>query len=197
MRNLYLGLALVATAGFLTSASAPIKASGSPDAPIRLEVFSDYQCPYCKKMYLEVFRPLIDDYVSKGKIYLVHREFPLPIHAHAYEAACLACAAHRIGKYEQVCDAMFRQQEEWAVSGRVGDAACSVLTPEEAKQLRTIAKDPSVAAEIQDDVKLGQGAGVKGTPTAILTYHSRSYGVPTGVTYPVLRRFVDQLLSSN
>jgi len=197
MRNLYLGLALAATAGLLTSASAPIKASGSPSAPIRLEVYSDFQCPHCKKMYFDVFKPLMDDYVSKGKVYLVHHEFPLPIHAHAFEAACLACAAHRIGKYEQVCDAMFRDQEAWAVSGKVGDSACSVLTPDEAKQLRRLAKDPSVEAEIQEDVKAGQTEGVKGTPTAILVYRLHTYPVPTGTSYPVLRRFIEQLLTSN
>ena len=198
MRHLYLALALVATAGFLTSASAPsIKASGSANAPIMLEIFSDYQCPYCKKMYFDVFRPLMDDYVSKGKVYLVHHEYPLPIHSHAYEAACFACAAHRMGKYEQVCDAMFRDQESWTASGKVGDSACSVLSPQEATRLRALAKDPSVAAEVQEDVKLAQTTGVKGTPTAIITYRLRTYGVPPGISYPVLRRFIDQLLAGN
>jgi hypothetical protein len=40
-------------------------------------------------------------------VYLVQREYPLPIHAYARQAACYACAAERIGRYQEVCDQLF------------------------------------------------------------------------------------------
>ena len=76
-----------------------------------IDVYSDFQCPACKTLYERTLVPLAYDYVDKGKVYLVHHEYPLPMHAHAMEAACYACAASRVGKYEQVCDVLFRQQE--------------------------------------------------------------------------------------
>jgi hypothetical protein len=57
---------------------------------------------------------------------MIHREFPLNQHPYALEAACYACAAHRVGKWEQVCDVLFRKQESWAASGNVDETVCSV-----------------------------------------------------------------------
>src|SRR5437899_12092644 len=63
------------------------KAVGSKSAPIVIEVFSDFQCPACKRVYQETLRPVMDNYVATGKVYLVHRDFPLPMHNHSREAA--------------------------------------------------------------------------------------------------------------
>jgi hypothetical protein len=87
--------------------------------------------------------------VDKGKVYMIHREFPLNQHPYALEAACYACAAHRVGKWEQVCDVLFRKQESWAASGKVDETVCSVLMPDEAKRVRALAKDPSIIAEVR------------------------------------------------
>src|SRR6266566_2451341 len=42
----------------------PHKAFGSKSAPVTMEVFSDYQCPACKQLYLSTNRQLMDNYVS-------------------------------------------------------------------------------------------------------------------------------------
>ena len=56
----------------------PHKAMGSKNAPIAMEVFSDFQCPACKALFLKVNQKLMDNYVITGKVYLIHRDFPLP-----------------------------------------------------------------------------------------------------------------------
>src|SRR6266851_6537087 len=61
----------------------PHKAFGSKNAPVTMEVFSDFQCPACKTLFTTTNRRLMDDYVSNGKVYLIHRDFPLPMHAHS------------------------------------------------------------------------------------------------------------------
>ena len=181
-----------------SSKSAPpeiVKSLGVFTAPISIEVFSDFQCPSCKLLYEQTLRPLTDDYVAKGKVYLVHRDFPLPQHAHAREAACYACAAGRIGKYEAACDILFRRQEAWAADGKVADTVCSVLSPSEARQVRALAKDPQIAASVDQDIQLGHGAGVQQTPTMVITYKNQRYPVAGAVNYDLLRRFLDQLLT--
>ncbi len=190
-------LAVAAFAGQGTkSASADIvKSVGVFTAPISIEVFSDFQCPNCKVLYEQTLRPLKDDYIDKGKVYLVHRDFPLPMHAHAREAACYACAAGRVGKYEPACDVLFRRQDQWAADGKVADAVCSVLSPSEAKQVRALANDPQIAASIDHDIQLGHEDGVQRTPTMMITYKNQRYPVVGAVNYDLLRRFLDQLLA--
>jgi len=172
-----------------------IKSVGVFTAPITIEVFSDFQCPSCKLLYEQTLRPLTSDYVTKGKVYLVHRDFPLPQHAHAREAACYACAAGRIGKYEAACDVLFRRQDAWAADGKVGDAVCSVLSPSEARQVRALVKDPQIVASVDQDVQLGQAAGVRQTPTLVIAYKNQRYPISGAVSYDLLRRFLDQLLT--
>ena len=181
-----------------SSKSAPpeiVKSVGVFTAPISIEVFSDFQCPSCKLLYEQTLRPLTDDYVAKGKVYLVHRDYPLPQHAHAREAACYACAAGRIGKYEAACDILFKRQDAWAADGKVADTVCSVLSPSEGRQVRALAKDPQIVASVDQDIQLGHGAGVQQTPTMVITYKSQRYPVAGAVNYDLLRRFLDQLLA--
>ena len=78
----------------------PHKAFGNKNAPLILEVFSDFQCPACKNLYTTTNRELMDNYVSSGKMYLIHRDFPLPMHAHSKVAAEYARAAATLGKTE-------------------------------------------------------------------------------------------------
>jgi len=61
----------------------PHEALGSKSAPVVVEVFSDFQCPACKTLFTSTNRQLMDNYVSTGKVYLIHRDFPLPMQAHS------------------------------------------------------------------------------------------------------------------
>jgi len=183
-------------AATLASQAAQVKSRGTPGASVQLDVYSDYQCPACKALYERTLIPLMADYVDKGKVYLIHHEFPLAMHPHAMEAACYAVAASRVGKYEQAGDVLFRTQESWAASGKVDETVCSILSPLEAKKVRALVKDPAIIAEVQQDMQAGRSANVSSTPTLILTHRSKQYRVPGGTSYEILRRFIDQLLSN-
>ncbi len=65
----------------------PTKAIGSKNAPITMEIFSDFQCPACKQLFTTTSQKVMNDYVNTGKIYMVHRDFPLPMHAYSRVAA--------------------------------------------------------------------------------------------------------------
>src|SRR5579884_697311 len=73
---------------------------GNPQAPVRIDVFSDFQCSHCKTFHDEVLPQLMKDYVDRGKVYLVYRNFPLPSHQYARKAAELVSACGQVGKYE-------------------------------------------------------------------------------------------------
>jgi protein-disulfide isomerase len=139
--------------------------------------------------------PMVRDYVSMGKVYLIHRYFPLPVHAYSRVAANYACAAQRIGKYEQVANALFANQVVWSANGNVDETACRVLTADESKKVRALIKDPGVAAEIEQDLVLGQKAIVRQTPTMVVTHRLKQYPLSGFQNYDLLRRFLDELLA--
>ncbi len=171
------------------------KAVGLPNAPILIEVFSDFQCPACKTLHEQTLLPMVRDYVSAGKVYLIHRYFPLAGHAYARVAASYACAAERIGKYEQVANALYANQTAWSANGKVDETACRVLTAAEAKKVRALIKDPGVAAEIQEDVELGRKANLNQTPMMIVTHRLKRYPLSGFQNYDLLRRFLNELLA--
>ncbi len=172
----------------------PGKSLGSPSAPIRIEVFSDFECPGCKGLHEQILPMVMRDYVIPGKVYLVSREFPLPMHQYSREAAGYATAAARLGKYEQVADALFLKQVAWSASGKVWDTVANVLTPSEAKKVQLLAKDPAVLSEVQHDVELGRAAAINQTPTMIVTRGTSRFPVVGAVNYTLLRSLLDGLL---
>ncbi len=192
---------ILATLLSLAAAAAPIetpavgKAFGVPGAPVAIEVFSDFECPACKTLHEQVLPSLMKDYVATGKVYLIHREFPLPQHTYSQLAASYASAAARIGKYAPVANALFGKQSSWSVDGKVDETACSVLSPVEATKVRALVKDPSIAAEIRRDIQAGQKAALQQTPTMIITFRMRQYPVST-TNYDLVRRFLDDLLAN-
>lgn len=182
----------------LAAVAAPLSAAfkeGAETAPVTIEVFSDFECPSCKMLHEQTISAIKPDYVSKGKVRILHREFPLPMHRHAREAACLACAAGRIGKYAAVSDALFRSQSVWAASGNLDAELAKVLSPAELKQVRALSADPGVIAEVEKDRKLGVQAQVSQTPTMVIHHKSSSTPVAGAISYPILRRYLDELLA--
>ncbi len=113
------------------------------------------------------------EYALKGRIRLVHHDFPLPMHKHARRAAALAAAADRFGKFDAVADALFLQQDTWSKTGSVDDVVDSVLTPEERKKIDQIAAEPEIAAALERDVQLGTRSKVSSTPTMIITHNGQ------------------------
>src|ERR1019366_5022706 len=78
---------------------------GDPAAPLMFELYSDFMCPGCKPLHESVLPAIVLDYVKTGKAYLIFREFPLNAHKYSRQAAALAVAAARIGRYQTVSDA--------------------------------------------------------------------------------------------
>ncbi len=172
----------------------PGKSLGSPSAPIRIDVFSDFECPACRGLHEQILPLVFKDYVIPGKVYLVSREYPLPMHQFSREAANYATAAARLGKYQDVADALFKNNLVWELNGKVWDAVASVLTPAEAKKVQLEAKEPSVLSEVQRDVDEGRAAGINQTPTMIVTRGANRFPVVGLVNYNLLRSLLDGLL---
>jgi protein-disulfide isomerase len=172
----------------------PHEALGSKSAPIVMEVFSDFQCPACKTLFTSTNRQLMDNYVSTGKVYLIHRDFPLPMHAHSRVAAQYSRAAAQIGKLEAVEEVLFQTQETWEQSGDVDGTVAKVLSPGEMTKVRALVKGGTLDPAISKDQTLGNGYKVNQTPTTIIHAKGQTFPVVGVVSYDVLHQFLDQLL---
>jgi protein-disulfide isomerase len=174
----------------------PTKAFGSKNAPVTMEIFSDFQCPACKQLFTTTNQRVMENYVDTGKIYLVHRDFPLPMHAYSRVAASYSRAACHIGKCEQVEQVLFQNQEQWEASGDVKGTVASVLSPAEMKKVQALVDGKTLEPLIDRDKQLGQGYVVNQTPTSILhAKNGQSFPVVGFVNYDVLKTFLDQLVA--
>jgi len=92
---------------------------GSPEAPVKVVAFEDFQCPACA-FYNKNLAPLVArDYIDTGKIQFIYHEFPLDVHPNAVPAAEAArCAADQSpAKYWEMHDMLFVNQAQWAQLG--------------------------------------------------------------------------------
>ena len=174
----------------------PRKTHGSKSAPIVMETFSDFQCPACKQLYLTTNRQLNDNYVVTGKVFEIHRDFPLSGHAYSRVAARYGRAAAALGKFEQVEQVLFQNQEKWEQTGDVDGIVASVLSPTEMTKIRATIKTPAVDTAIEKDIALGKTYSVSQTPTIVIHYKGQTFPISGVVGYDALRTFLDQLLSS-
>jgi protein-disulfide isomerase len=166
---------------------------GSKNAPIVMEVFSDFQCPACKTLFMTTNRQVMENYVSTGKVYLIHRDFPLPMHAHSQVAAQYSRAAAHIGKFEPVEQALFDNQEKWEQTGDVDGTVAAVLSPAEMTKVRALVKGGALNPLIQKDVALGKIYNVNQTPTTVFHSKGQTYPYAGVMSYEILRNFLDQL----
>jgi len=83
------------------------KALGSKSAPITIEVFEIFNAPRAGIFYETSLKQVIDAYVVPGKVYLIHRDFPLDMHPYSHQAARLANAAADLGQFETIERALF------------------------------------------------------------------------------------------
>ena len=103
-------------AGF-TSEGRPYR--GSPDAPILLEEFSDFQCPYCSRFTQQTMPALLENQIAAGEVSLVYYDFPLEnIHPQAFAAANAArCAGEQgVENFWLMHDKLYDSTTSWAVS---------------------------------------------------------------------------------
>jgi len=135
---------------------------GDPKAPVTIIEFSDYECPFCKRSYDNVFGKLDEEYISKGKVRVVFRDYPLPFHKKAIPAAIAANCAGEQGKYWEVHNFFFENPDKLNADSVLNSAAGAGL---DKAKFEACINDKSKEAEITKDFKDGQKYGVRGTPS--------------------------------
>jgi protein-disulfide isomerase len=131
---------------------------GSKDAPVVIVTFSDFQCPYCEKV-VETVHKIQETYGEKVSI--VFRDYPLPMHKDAPKAAEAGQCAAEQGKFWEMHDKMFANQQELKPDDLKGFAGELGL---DGGKFAECLDSGRHAEEVKADMAAGEAVGVTGTP---------------------------------
>jgi len=137
-------------------------AIGDPNASVKIVEFSDFQCPACAAAH-----PIVKRVVEKNKdkVYFVFRYYPLAMHQNSKVAAQAAEAAGIQGKFWEMFDLLFENQNKWASSSDAKQIFQDYAL-ELGLDLEKFKDDfDKVKGPIEQDFSDGNKVGVDSTPT--------------------------------
>jgi len=146
---------------------------GNKNAKVTVIEFSDYECPFCRKYFVETYPQVKKDFIDTGKIKYVFRDFPLSFHRGAPIAAVAAnCVKEQQGNegYFKFHDIAFSEQAKLG-QNTIDFGKEDVLNwvkkvnNIDQEKFNTCLNDPKQKAEVDADIQAGIDAGVSGTPT--------------------------------
>lgn len=168
---------------------------GGKGAPITLVEFSDFECPFCRRMTDVLEKGLTD--AEKNKVRIVFRSFPLPMHPWARQAAEMAsCAAAQNDKgFWMLHDYLFENQSSISSNTLRQMVDSFVAGNENLSQTSfndCLNRDLS-SGIVDADTNLGKQYGIRATPTFFIN------GVKHegAVTVDQLREMLGKVLSSS
>jgi protein-disulfide isomerase len=147
-------------------------AMGDPNAPIRIEEFSDYQCPFCARFYEDTEGQIADTFVADGTVYFVYRSFGGFIGAESQAAAEAAYCAGEQNKYWEYHDILFANQtgeNVGAFTDRRLQAFAETLSLD-MDAFNECFNSGKHSDRVTQDGQDGKAAGVTGTPAFVLSY---------------------------
>jgi protein-disulfide isomerase len=149
-------------------------ALGDPNAPVKIEVWEDFQCPACQTYTREIEPLVIQEYIPTGQVYYIFRQFPfLDDNAatkesdQAANASMCAAEQERFWDYHNILFANWNGENLGAFSNRRLVAFAESLELDMPK-FNACFKENRYKAEIAKDLSDGRQAGVQGTPSIFL-----------------------------
>ncbi len=155
-----------ALAGAVAAAAVPVRPddpiAGNPGAPVTLVEFSDFQCPFCGRVVPTV-KQVEQAYASRVRVVWKHQ--PLAMHANALPAAIAAEAARQQGRFWQMHDKLFANQQALDPQSLERYAAEVGL---DLPRFRAAQQDPKLRARVEEDQALAARLGIGATPTFVV-----------------------------
>lgn len=156
---------------------------GPENAPVRIVVFSDFQCPYCRAL-MDTLRTLRQAYPTEVSVR--YRHAPVPSHPHAYPAARTSECAAAQGRFEEYHDALFAAQDSIGILAWEDFATRAGIR--DLKRFRACADGAAPMASITRDTLAARKLRVTGTPTLLIN----DVRVEGALTLDALRAYVKE-----
>jgi len=135
---------------------------GDDNAPVTIVEFTDYQCPFCSRHFTNTYPTLKSKYINNGQVKYVIRDFPLSFHQEAQKASEATECAREQGKFFEMHDAIFQNQQSMGIALYKQKAADFGLNTQ---QFNSCLDSGKFEQEVKADFAAGQQAGVSGTPS--------------------------------
>jgi protein-disulfide isomerase len=145
--------------------AAPANVLGSPTAAVVLEEFADFQCGSCGATH-PVLKEIQSTYGSKIK--LIFRNFPLPMHDKAYDAAVAAEAAGMQGKFWDMHNQLFTNQQTWSSPSANAKQLWTDYAQKigvNVQQWQSDMAGLAAKSRVDLDISRGKAVGVSSTPS--------------------------------
>ena len=138
-------------------------AIGDEDASLLLVEVASFECPYCRRHWLDTMPALRQNYIETGKLHYVFIDVVIdPRHRHAQAAAEAAHCANEQGQYPEFRDRMYRNHKAIAAEFLEAHAqAVGIDLPE----FRRCMASGIYRTQVERDTELGRRLRVRGTPS--------------------------------
>lgn len=191
----------IATPEAVVRPTIDFNAAGNPDAPIRIDEYSDFQCPYCARFYQTTEKELMDTFVTDGTVYFVYNTFGEFIGPESSSSAEAAYCAGDQGKFWEMHDVILSNQKGENQGGfadrRLTDFAKSLNL--DMNEFETCFSSNKYKDTIDQDMKDGIAGGVKATPSFVMTYtvngEVKTKLIEGAQTYAVFKQEVETALA--
>ncbi len=159
-------------------------AKGPKNAKITVAEFSDFECPFCKRGH-DTMKKLLDAYPAQVKVVFKHR--PLPMHKNARGASKAAWAAGQQGKFFEMADVLFSNQQKFGEEFYLAQAKVLGLNVDKFK--KDMASD-AAEKDIKADEAQADKLNVNGTPG----FFVNGVSVPGAQPFEQFKMIIDKLL---
>lgn len=169
---------------------------GSLESPVRIEVFSNFECTVCREYYLRTIKKVLEEYSRADKVCIIYHDFPFSYHKYDREAAGYVEAASRISRETmvQVFDALYTDQAVWSENGNLQKTLGKFLSREDFEKIKELSKDPEIESLIDAQYDLAIKIGLDSTPTSLIFYPGKQQKTVGLLTYFVLKAFIDKIV---
>lgn len=168
---------------------------GSDSAPVEIIEFADFQCPACGRHAILTAPDIMRRMVATGRVRLVFKDLPLDIHPNAVPAAMSAACSNEQGKFWEMHDQLFFNQNKWATARRPASLfrGYAELLGLDMSQFRECISSRRYAGRIQASIQEALALGVGSTPSFLI--NGRLY---SGImAFDQFTSIVDSLTASN
>ena len=163
------GGALVAPADPAPLNLAHGRSIGNASAPVKLDEWEDFQCPYCDNYSVNVEPHLISQYVTTGQVEITYHDFTF-IGPASFDASVAARCAGNQGQFWAYMEYLFANQGPenggWA-NRSLFDRIANAVGVNQATFDQCLS-DPSMLAAVKAETAQGQNLGIQGTPTLFI-----------------------------
>ncbi len=140
---------------------------GPANAPVVVQVFSDFQCPFCRRLV-----PVLDELATAypKDVRIVFRHLPLPMHPDAQPAAEASMEAFAQGgrpAFWKMHDALFAADSQGALQ-RQGLEQIAKTAGVDVPRLQRALDSRKHQAVVEADAKLAESRKIHGTPTVVI-----------------------------